>query len=62
MYMGEEHQLCTPKENEVFIGRDMNCGDHAELFIEIRRDGKTVRTVNTKDVSNIEFEPTNEPV
>ena len=45
----------THKENEVFIGRKMDCGDHDELFIEIKRDGKTVQTVNVKNISDIEF-------
>jgi len=55
IYLNEEYARIIPESHEIFIGRVMDCGDHDEIFIEIKRDGKTVKTVSVKDISTIEF-------
>jgi hypothetical protein len=44
------------REGEEIIGRVEFHGDHNEVFLEHRANGKTIRTVNVRDVSYIDFE------
>ena len=45
-----------PRGGEVFIGHPWNhCGDGSGPFIEVKKDGHTIRTVNCTDISIIGF-------
>ncbi len=55
--MAEGLGFTKPGEGEKFIGMPYGwCGDSSMPFIEHRKDGKTIQTVNCADVSIIVFD------
>ena len=53
---GEGFRFVYPEDGEVFIGYPhQHYGDNSQPFIEVKKDGRTIRTVNCADVSQIEF-------
>jgi len=53
---GEDYDPVKPAEGEEFVGFPYGgCSDNSLPFIEVRRDGKCIRTVNALDCSNIGF-------
>ena len=49
--------MVRPEEGEEIIGLPFGwCDDNAQPFIEHRKDGKVIRSVNCADVSIIVFE------
>ena len=56
-HIGEGLGTVTPKEGEEFIGIPYAWhSDNSYPFIEVRKEGKVTRTINTLDVSEIVFE------
>lgn len=47
--------LIERQKNEKLIGRIIDRGSHAEVFIEHRINGQTTKATNTVDVSWIKF-------
>lgn len=54
--MGVGLGYVKPKDGEEIIGRVEYHGDHDEVFIEHRKNGQTIKTVNPNDVSDIVFD------
>lgn len=55
-HCGEGFKFVEPGEGETFVGIPYGWyGENADSFIEVRKDGVVIRTVNPRDLSIIEF-------
>ena len=55
-HCGEGYGRTSPEDGETFIGIPHGWYDQgAESFIEVRKGDRVVRTVNPRDLSEIEF-------
>lgn len=55
-HVGEGYAFVSPREGECFFGIPYGWHtENSEAFIEVRQNGVVMRTVNARDISEIEF-------